>query len=431
MKELPLYSEEAEKAILWDLILYPIWLIDLELIPEDFWWNSERIIFEIIKSLEIEDINIISIKEELEKQNKLKKVGWISYLIELTETINTWNIKSYENIIKDFSIKRDIYKLTKSVNSSLISSNWKDILLDIYSWLSVIEKTNKSKEDTLENLLWDTLDYIELIKWKDLIWYSFGSQFGWLDSCTGWMQRGKIYRIGWPSNVGKSWLLYNFLISLLSQTDKITFFSLENSKLDILKNFFWLKRKVNTLPAFIKKENYNFFKEADWFLKKTNFNISAEKNLDNIIRIALKNKSEFIFIDYIQLLQLNWPFKSDISKAEWIAQKLQDIASKYNIWIIDLSQVSNSTKSGWVDWSWSDELKGASAFKETADLVLHIFSNILSESAKQAWLDNWEKDKFFITYNKIKLTKNRLWPWVGSIKDYTLDFNLGWKYLLE
>lgn len=430
MKEIPLYSEDWEKALIWDLINSPEYLLDLSLSVDDFFLSETKAIFKILKTLEAKDINIISIKNELEKTNQLEKIGGMTFLISLLDYWY-WSIKSYENIIKEFSNKRKLKALIEQTHSKLQTENWNDLFNWLYDWLSSIEKNISSSEEDLFTLLWDTLDYIEQIKTLDLIWYSFGSQFKWLDKLTGWIQRGKVFRIGWPSNVWKSWLLYNFLMSLLNQTDAVTFFSLENSKVDILKNFFWLKRGVNTLPAFIKEHNYDFEKEALWFQSKERFNISNEKNLDNIARIALKNKSEFIFIDYVQLLQLSWPFKSDVAKAEGIAIKLQDIASKYNIGIIDLSQVSNSTKRGWTDWEGSDELKGASAYKETSDVVLHISSDVNKEEAKQSAIANGERDKMFLTYNKIKVTKNRLWPGVGSVKDFSLDFNLWGKYILE
>jgi len=420
------YNDNLEKSLLWAYIID--WAITNNITLSHFYSEDNKIIYKALTELykEFNKIDLVLLKNKLQEHKQLKKIWWLTSLIELTETTISSNIVAYEKELIELYNKRELQRILDEINNKIDKEDINIVLWELNNAINNIDITEEEKK--LEDFLVDTLDYIEQIKNKDLIWYSFWKWFTNLDKLTWWLQKGKIYRIAWPSNVGKSWLLYNFLINLLDNTDKISFFTLENDIKDILKNFFWILKEVNTLPSFIKKNNYDFEVEADYLYWKKNLHISKERNIDKMFRIAVKNKSDFIFIDYLQLIDINGNYKW-IEKDTAIATTIQKYASKYNIGVIDLSQVSNSTKREWANWIWSDEMKGGATYKETADFVLHIFPDIDAESAKQIDINNWIKDKFFITYNKIKVTKNRLWPWVWTIFDYELDFNKWWKYL--
>ena len=419
------YDDTLEKSLLWAYIID--WIITNNIKADYFYSTENQIIYKAILELykEFNKFDLILIKNKLQEKKQLDLIWWLTWLAELTENAISSNILAYEKELIELYNKRELQRILEEINNKIDKEDINIVLWELNNAINTINITEKEK--WLEQYLVDTLEYIEQIKTLDLIWFSFWTQFKNINKLTGWIQRGKIYRIAWPSNVGKSWLLYNFLISLLEQTDKITFFTLENDIKDILKNFFWLIKWVNTLPEFIKNNNYDFELEADYLYKKKNFNISKERDIDKMFRLAVKNKSDFIFIDYLQLISIRGNYKW-IEKDTAIATTIQKYASLYNIGVIDLSQVSNATKREWTNWAWSDEMKGGATYKETADFVLHIFPDTDAESAKQIDIQNGIKDKFFITYNKIKVTKNRLWPWVWMIFDYELNFNKWWKY---
>ena len=422
------YDEQTEEAIIGSLLASPELLITNDIKGAWFYWKHSKAIFIAIQTL-WDKADLISVKALLENEGKLEEIGWIARLMSLMEIITLDNISTYIDIMKNLYIKRKLQDIALSITSSSPTTPADVLIWNISSQLASLDKETLEEEESMDDLLMSTMDYIEQMKENELLGLSFGSQFDFLDKATGWIQRGKTYRLAWPSNVGKSWLMYNFLISMLHQTDKITFFSLENDKRDIMKNFFGLKRGVNSLPSFVKKLDYDFMEEAQWFFEKPSFHIETTKKLDDIFRIAIKNDSHYIFIDYLQLIQPSWNFQGDVQKYTEIATKLQDLASKYRVGIIDLSQVSNSTKREGVNGTGSDEMKGASAFKETADVVIHIFPDTEKEIVRQSAIEDGDKAEFYRSYNKIKVTKNRLWPWLGKVSDYEIDFNKGGKYI--
>ena len=433
MLNIPPHDYDVEKSILWKLILHDEYFSDLELKDYDFYWTENKIIFQNI--LEIrkswKKIDLISLKENLERNNLLEKIWWISTLLELTEYLDySSDFFTYQEILKEKSRLRKILKLTQIIQKNIWEEkSSSDILQDFYKILPKIER-ELSEVQTMADVYENTFEYLEKIKNTELVWISYWKQFEFLDLLTGWIQPWNIIRIwGW-SNVWKTWLLLNFLLEVVEKDWNVTFFSLENSENFTLKNIYWLKKWVNSLPEYIKKNKVDFNTESNYFFWKENFYIDTKsRTLWDIFRKTLKNKSKIIFIDYIQLVRTEWKTKND--RLTEYAFAIQEFAQKNKITVFDLSQLSNESNRWWVDGYASTEFYGASELKSSCDVWIHIFENKEKMKLKQQciiWGDNRDYFKNFV---KIKITKNRLWAWVWRVEDFIIDFSKWGKFLLE
>lgn len=424
------HNIEAEQSFLWSLLISPEYFSEIEINSSDFYDNINKIIFtalEIIKK-EWMKIDLISVKNHLEKQKLLHKVWWISYLTDLYEIVpTTTNIKEYEKIIKEKSKLRRVLQLMNRINSEIYNENKSsEIINNIYSEIQKIEEDTDKKEDMAE-LYEETLEYIENIKSKELVGISYGKEFNYLDLFTGWIQPWNIIRIWWWSNIWKTWLLYNFLLELVEKDDRITFFSLENAGRFTMKNICWLKKWVNSLPQNIKNKNIDFTDELAYFFNKENFVLDTEsRKLSDIFRKTLKNKSKYIFIDYLQLVQVDWAKTKNDRLTEYAFQ-IQEFAQKNGITIFDLSQLSNESNRGWVDSQASTEFYWASELKSATDVWIHIFENKTKMELKKQSIEAWETTDFNKNYIHIKISKNRLWAGVGTIHNHIIDFSKWWK----
>lgn len=428
-------NDEAEIAVIWSIIIDNLCLQELEITENDFFNEKNKVIFKCIVQLKKEwlPIDLITLKEKLESIKWLKKIWWLDYLIDITQiTPTSSNFIAYQEIIKNYSLKLKLRKLVLETQWNL--NNWmlniNEVISWIQKWISDIENWISKNDLDIFELLEETHTYIDDIKTKDLIWYSFWEWFEFLDKISWWLERWKIYRIWWGSNVWKSWLMYNILINLLDKTDKITFFALENSNQFTMKNLLCHKKWVNPRNDLIKKNNYDFSNEYNYFWEKQKFCLTSKyRDLFDIFRIALKNKSEFIFIDYVQLVEIPWNFKWDTEKFNYYSKEIQKFASKYNIWVIDLSQLSNDTQRQGIDWMWNTEFKWWWSLKESCDIWIHLFKDKDKETMKEQSIAGWDKEEFNKTYINLLISKNRLWPWAWSSHQFILDFNKGWKYI--
>ena len=434
--EIPTISnDEAEIAVIWSILIDNLCLQELELTENNFFNEKHKVIFKCIKQLQKEwlPIDLITLKDKLDSIKWLNKIWWLDYLVEITQiTPTSSNFIAYQEIIKNYSLRSKISKLILETQWNL--NNWmlnlNEVISLIQKWIWDIENWISKNEWDIFELLEQTNSYIDDIKTKDLIWYSFWEWFEFLDKISWWLERWKIYRIwGW-SNTWKSWLLYNILTNLLEKTDKITFFALENSNEFTMKNLLCHKKWVNPRNDLIKKNNYDFQDEFNFFMEKQNFCLTSKyRDLFDIFRIALKNKSEFIFIDYVQLVEIPWMFKWETEKFNFYSKEIQKFASKYNIWVIDLSQLSNDTQRQGIDWMWNTEFKWWWSLKESCDIWIHLFKDKDKEMMKEQAIASWNKEELNKSYLNLLISKNRLWPWAWSNHQFILDFNNWWKYI--
>ena len=429
-------SMESEQSVLGCILIDCDIVQEIELNKEDFYDSANAAIFNSMKELikEGTPIDFITLKEQLEKNKKLKQVWWISYLTELVDIVpTTSNFASYQKKVKDLSTLRQMNRMSSLIIDGIDKGkNADDIISEVYSTLSNIEEGINSETKDIADILEDTIDYLEQIKNTELVWLSMWSNFKWLDMMTWWIQQWYIYRIGWGSNIGKSYLMYNILISILQKDDRVTFFALENEDKFTMKNLLWIHKWVNSLPEKIKRSNYDFNPSLEWFNEKRNFRIdSKHKNLHEIFRAAVKNKSKYIFIDYIQAVDIPWSFSSDVQKFAYYSLELQKFATKYWIAVIDLSQLSNESQKGWFNWAGSTEFKGGGSLKESCDVGLHIFADDFKSQAKEDEVSGGDIANFYKNYVKVKLSKNRLWWGVWTNKNYVIDFDKWGRYLFD
>lgn len=425
---------EAEQSVLGCILIDPLTLQDCSLTPSDFSSSTNKTIYGAIKALQKDgtSIDLVTLKTKLESEKKLDSIGWILTLVELTDIVpTTSNFTAYTKLVSESATSRRLQQISEQIKGSLKNEASPDeIMWQIYKELQIIEDWAGSTEEKIADILEETVEYLERIKSDDLLGVSFWSQFVWLDQMTGWIQPWTITRIWWGSNVGKSWLLFNFLLSVLFFDDRVTFAAVENANTFTMKNLLGLKKGVNSLPHMIKAKDYNFSDEFNWFAERENFYIdSKHKNLDDIFRTTLKNKSKYLFIDYIQAVEIPWKFANDIQKYASYSLRVQQFASKYNVAVIDLSQLSNETSRGWAKGAGSSEFSWGWNLKASADIGIHIFNDDLKMDAKSSAVENWEMENFFQNFVHVKLSKNRLWGGVGTVEDYNIDFDQGWKYL--
>ncbi|PZM86414.1 hypothetical protein DLH72_01030 [Candidatus Gracilibacteria bacterium] len=431
MLQAPPYDLQVEQALLGQLLVFPEYFADLELTEYDFYNENLKIIFKNI--LEVKrsgkEVDLVSLKENLEKNKIFEKIGGITFLSSLTDYLDfSGNFQTYQEILKEKSRLRKLLTLTNILQKDIGEEKQStEIVSELYKFLPKIEKEFGEKKEMAE-IYEEAYEYVENIKNTELVGISYGKEFKFLDEFTGGIQPGNIIRIGGGSNVGKTWLLLNFLLEVVEKDGNVTFFSLENSSNFTLKNIFGLKKGVNSLPEAIKKNKTNFSEEGVYFFEKNNFFLDTEsRKLEDIFRKTLKNKSKFIFIDYLQLVRVEGNSKNE--RLTEYAFKIQEFAQKNKITVFDLSQLSNEANRGGAEGQASTEFYGASELKASCDVGIHIFSDSDKMKLREQCLVAGDNRDYFKNFVKIKISKNRLGAGVGIVKNFFIDFSKGGKFL--
>ena len=126
------YNLEAEQAILGSCLIdkESVFLSMEMLKADDFYREDNKIIFQAITNLfnKSQAIDIITVKEELNSMKKYENVGGLEYLSYLTDVVPIIsNVEKYIKIIKEYSIKRNLIKISNEIIVNIITD-----YLDVY-----------------------------------------------------------------------------------------------------------------------------------------------------------------------------------------------------------------------------------------------------------------------------------------------------------
>lgn len=114
------HSHEAEMSALGALLLSERAAIELcsLLDPAEFFVPAHRTIFEAMAFVVRTDRNIdlVILRDELERRSKLKEIGGIEYLVQIAETVpSASNAAFYAGIIRDYAVRRSIEALSSQL----------------------------------------------------------------------------------------------------------------------------------------------------------------------------------------------------------------------------------------------------------------------------------------------------------------------------
>lgn len=334
LKELP-HNINAEKSLIWCLIIDNdiINLVDLK--KDDFYDLNYWEIFDLIKKLKSnwKNVDIVVLKEYLGNNNKI----WFPELAELIENVPfSWNWKNYRDIIKEKSDRRKIINYSRKMESLWFKED--EEIQNILSWIENISSSIFNLKDEEDNwYIFNAMVEFEEIKetMEKNDWYLW---LVWpypkVDKYTSWFIKGKVYCLVAYSNVWKSQFSYNFVNDFIKKWKKVDYFSLEVKKWflfkDILRNFY--KKSDKEIIA----NNSKYPDEV--------YNLRIYDNiykLEEIKTLIKANRPDFAFIDFIQNIQTPW---SDYERMTKIAIDLQLLAIETWTTLFTLSQVWNENR---------------------------------------------------------------------------------------
>ena len=119
-ENVPPQDIEAEQAVLGAIFLDAEALVEAmaQIEPQDFYRRAHQIIFRSMIALNDrnENIDIITLKSQIESENTLEDVGGISYLTELSQVTPTASgVAHYAKIVKDKSTLRELIQAATKI----------------------------------------------------------------------------------------------------------------------------------------------------------------------------------------------------------------------------------------------------------------------------------------------------------------------------
>ena len=117
---IPPQNIEAEQLVLGAMLIDPeiIPLVVGMLQPEDFFREGHRVIYQVIMDLydREEPLDLISLTEELRKQNELERAGGLTYLAFLFSSVPTSvSVEHHAAIVKEKALLRALINVSNRI----------------------------------------------------------------------------------------------------------------------------------------------------------------------------------------------------------------------------------------------------------------------------------------------------------------------------
>lgn len=382
---------EAERAVLGTLLLALGNLNEVfeRLSPPDFFLERHALIYEAIVNVhsELGGVDIILLRDRLEKDSHLNEAGGMEYLVELTETVTTSaNAIYYADIVGERALLRHLIETcVEIVDSSYESGLEAQQLVDqAEQRIFDVSRTRGRSDDVvpLSEAIKDTFDLID--HWAKGESTGLSTGYNDLDRLTNGLQKAELIVVAGRPSMGKTTISMNIAQHVALQSKKaVGVFSLEVDSRQMAMNLLCGTARVesqglrgNTLGS----RDWERLTAAAGMLSEASIFIDDSANLNTMTirakarRLKAQHDIDLIVIDYLQLLELgSGRTESRQQEISAISRSLKAMARELSIPVLTISQLSRAVEQREDHRPRMSDLRESGAIEQDADMILLIY----------------------------------------------------------
>lgn len=387
----PPQNISAEQAALGSMLLQEeaiLHSIDI-LKPEDFYQKSHQIIFQCILDLfeKSRGVDLVTLTEELNRKNLLEKIGGVTYLTNLINSVPTAaNIEYYIKIIEEKSILRNlINNTTKIISMAYEEKEDAKILLDKAEHLifEISDRNIRQSFVPIKEIIQDSYEKIEDLYHREEFITGVPSGYEELDDITTGFQPSELIVVAGRPGMGKTAFCMNIAqyVSIYKNIP-VAIFSLEMSKSQLVQRMLCSEARI---------DSHNLRKgrlaEADWaplsmaagrlssssiFIDDT-AGISCLEIRAKARRLKAQCNLGLVIVDYLQLMQTAGRIENRQQEISEISRSLKSLARELNVPLVAVSQLSRAVEQRIERRPRLSDLRESGAIEQDADLVIFIY----------------------------------------------------------
>jgi replicative DNA helicase len=331
-------------------------------------------------------IDLVTLKEELERAGELDEVGGPAYIAALLDGVpRTTNVEYYARIVKEKSTLRHlIYSANKILANAYEADQDADLILDEAesAIFSVADDRIKSGFIPMRDLVKDSFPKIEqLFEHKSFI-TGISTGFAEIDKMTRGFQRGDLIIVAARPSMGKTSLVLNIAQHVANNNRVAGFFSLEMSKEQLFMRMLASEAKIDNyrlMSGQIGQKEYGNITHALETLSDAHLYIDDTAGAGVLEmrakarRLQAEHGLDLLAVDYIQLMTGRGRFENRTLELASISRSLKGLAKELNVPIVVLSQLSRAPEARSDRRPQLADLRESGALEQDADVVILIF----------------------------------------------------------
>lgn len=385
-----LYDRELEEALIGAILINPDAFVDVspKLNSKDFYIQRHEWIWDAFKALLHEDknIDVLTVKQELENAGKAEESGGMDYLIGLTNLVpSSLHAETYADAIKALAIRR---RLLSSANEIAKYAHRKDLSIE-----AVIEEAEKAvfgvSQDRynrdLVPLVDVALDYSRRIQETSVKSEGFsGLETGLrsVDLVLDGLQKSDLIIVAGRPGMGKT----GFLLGIAKHVGmrlrrNVAIFSLEMSNTQLLQRMLAQETDIDSQKLRSAK-----LSDDEWTRTFHALSILGESRIyiddtpaitplqmrSKCQRMKMEEGLDLIIVDYLQLMSSDTRTENRVQEVSYISRYLKVLARDLEVPVLAAAQLSRAVEQRQDKQPVLSDLRESGSLEQDADIVMFI-----------------------------------------------------------
>jgi len=360
-----------EHAVLGAALLEPslVPIICGELIAEDFYTPQAATVFTAVDSLFKAEspIDLATLTAELERTGELERVGGITYLCDLIGyTPTTANTRAYIELLHDSRRRRTFERGMREAVEQAETGN-EGYIAKANDTMNAVNMIGASGVETVIDIMPTVLNRLGDTS------RGISTGFHMLDYITGGFGKGHLIVIAARPAIGKTSFACNIAANMARAGLVIPFFSIEMSKEEITERVMLSEAQVDKYAAMQSTKAMQAVidigdKIKDWKLfVDDRGSLSAGQVISTSYKVKqLSGKLDCVFIDYLQLMQMDKNENRNQAVGA-MTRQLKQMAKEIKCPVVVLSQLNRAADGRRPTVA---DLRDSGEIEQNADMVI-------------------------------------------------------------
>ncbi|MGN0351519.1 MAG: replicative DNA helicase [Roseburia sp.] len=415
-------SLEAEQSVIGSMIMDKDAIVTaMEILhKDDFYHQQYGILFETMIELfnASQPVDLVTLQNKLKEKNVPPEISSLEYVGDLVAAVPTSaNVKYYANIVKDNAMRRELIKVTQSIeNDCYAGQESLDIIMDktekeVFTLLN--SRQGNTDYTPIRQVVMNALEKIENAAKTSGTVTGIPTGFIDLDYRTAGLQPSDLILVAARPSMGKTAFVLNIAQYVAFHENLCTaIFSLEMSKEQLVNRMFSLESRVDA-----QKLRTGNLTDAEWemliegagtignskLIIDDTPGISINEMRSKCRKFKLEHDLKLIIIDYLQLMSGSGRSESRQQEISDISRSLKALARELSCPVIALSQLSRAVEQRPDHRPMLSDLRESGAIEQDADVVMFIYRD-----------DYYNKDSDMKGISEIIIAKQRNGP-IGTV----------------
>jgi replicative DNA helicase len=385
------HSVEAEEAVLGSVLINPDALFEVAsfLQPDDFFIVRNGWVWEAILRLQErnEQIDYVTVVEELRQQERLEEIGGAAYVTYLiNHTPSSIYTETYGRIVERAAIRRrmlsaasDIARLAHEEDADIneITDQAEAALF------AVTERQLRKELIPIRTAIADYFDRIEFLYSHQAESLGVPTGFNDLDQLLGGLQKSDLVIVAGRPGMGKtSWLL-SAALNAARAGARVAIFSMEMSTEQIVQRLVSSETGIGTHSLRLGKlddREWALFVEATGNLGKLRIYLDDTPALSPLQlrakcrRLFSEHGLDLIMVDYLQLMIAGTGRSENrVQEISFITRNMKQIAREMNVPVLAAAQLSRAVEQRQDKRPQLSDLRESGSIEQDADVVMFIY----------------------------------------------------------